>query len=686
MFYTVNDFPFEIIQDFKILKRRRGNPAREKINYRYLDVITAFDIETTNDLEVQQAYMYIWQYQFGAHTIIGRTWEEWIRMLFSIKEQLPADVKVVIFVHNLSFEFQFLRGIYHFDNEEVFAVESRKVLKCEMFETFEYRCSYMLTNMSLDQFTKKMGVENVKLSGEDFDYKKMRYPWTELTDLELQYCINDVKGLVQALRIQMETDGDNLYTLPLTSTGYVRRDVRKAMRSYNKQDLKDQLPDYEVFKMLREAFRGGNTHANRYYSDQIIPNVTSYDRVSSYPDVQLNHRFPLSHWLREDPDRLDLDRVLRKMDKHKRACLMRVAITDLHLTDPMWGCPYIAKAKCRNVKYPDIDNGRILSAEYLETTLTDIDLRILLDEYSFSDITFIDFYHARYGLLPKQLRSTVQKYFEDKTKLKGVDGQEIYYMKVKNKLNSIYGMSVQSPVKQSIDFENHLDEKNKTGYIEREDPEIDLLEESNRKAFQNYAWGVWTTAWARMELEKAIKLCGNQLVYCDTDSVKYIGEVDFTGYNEDHMAISRENGAVAVDPAGNEHYLGVYELDGVYRNFVTLGAKKYAYEYSDGSIGITVAGVNKSKGAIELKNAGGLKQFKEGFVFRDAGGTESIYNDIEFQPDPNKLQKLIREGNEILITSNVVIADSEYTLGIIGEYRRLLERCEIWRDNFILTE
>ena len=51
------------------------------------------------------------------------------------KEQLPADVKVVIFVHNLSFEFQFLRGIYHFDNEEVFAVESRKVLKCEMFET-----------------------------------------------------------------------------------------------------------------------------------------------------------------------------------------------------------------------------------------------------------------------------------------------------------------------------------------------------------------------------------------------------------------------------------------------------------------------------------------------------------------------------------------------------------------------
>lgn len=675
MIYDVNTFPYGMIKDIDILKRRRGNPATRKTEFRYLDIITAFDIETSNDLQCQQAFMYIWQYQFGAYTVIGRTWAEWLQLLSGIMEQIPEDVKVVIFVHNLSFEFQFLRGIYHFDPEEVFAIESRKVLKCEMFQTFEYRCSYMLTNMSLEQFTKKMGVENVKLSGDEFDYRKMRFPWSDLTDRELQYCINDVKGLVQALRIQMETDGDNLYSVPLTSTGYVRRDVRKAMRSYNKRDLSDQLPDYDVFCMLREAFRGGNTHANRYYTDQIIPNVTSYDRISSYPDVQLNHRFPLSHWLREDPDRLDLDRVLRKMDKHKRACLMRVAITDLRLSDPMWGCPYLAKAKCRNVKYPDIDNGRILSADYLETTLTDVDLRIVLDEYTFTDITFIDFYHARYGLLPKQLRGTVQKYFEDKTKLKGVAGQEIYYMKVKNKLNSIYGMSVQSPVKQSIDF---IDD-----FIEREDPEPELLEESNRKAFQNYAWGVWTTAWARLELEKAIKLCGNQFVYCDTDSVKYIGDVDFTAYNDAYRELSRENGAVAVDPAGNEHYLGVYELDGVYKNFVTLGAKKYAYEYADGTLGITVAGVGKSKGAAELQNAGGLKCFKEGFVFRAAGGTESIYNDIPYTEHPDHL---VYDGKIVWLTSNVVISDSEYTLGITGEYRKLLERCELWKDNFYFTK
>lgn len=677
MIYTVKDFPFDIIPDIKILKRRRGNPATKKTEYRYLDIITAFDIETTNDLEAQQAYMYIWQYQFGSYTIIGRTWEEWLEFLSKVMEQLPGDVKVVIYVHNLSFEFQFLRGIYHFEPEEVFAVEPRKVLKCEMFQIFEYRCSYFLTNMSLDQFTKKMGVENAKLSGTDFDYSKRRYPWTELTDMELQYCINDVKGLVQALQVQFDTDGDTLYTVPLTSTGYVRRDVRKAMRSYNKRDLTEQLPDYEIFCMLREAFRGGNTHANRYYTDQIIPKVTSYDRVSSYPDVQLNHRFPLSHWLREDPEKLDLDRVLRKMDKHGRACLMRIGVTNIRLADPMWGCPYLARAKCRTILNGDNDNGRIMSADYLETTLTDVDFRILMDEYVFDDIVFIDFYHARYGLLPKQLRGVVQSYFVDKTNLKGVKGQEVYYMKVKNKLNSIYGMSVQSPVKQSIDF---IDD-----FIERHDPERELLDESNRKAFQNYAWGVWTTAWARFELEKAIKLCGNQFVYCDTDSVKYIGDIDFSGYNKDHMKLSKENDAHATDPAGNEHYLGVYELDARYKNFITMGAKKYAYEYEDGSIGITVAGVSKSKGAVELAAAGGLKMFKEGFVFRDAGGTESIYNDIPYTDNPDQIGLIVREGKRIPITCNVVIADSEYTLGVTGEYRRLLERCEVWRDNFNLT-
>ena len=667
MIYNCDNFDYTIISGTRNQRRKKGNQGKRNNKRIYKDLLCAFDIETTNDTESQQAFMYVWQFQINDITVMGRTWNEFITFLERMKDELKSEEYIVIFVHNLSFEFQFLRGIYNFNKEEVFAIDSRKVLKCEMFNHFELRCSYLQTNMSLAEFTHKMGVQDVKLSGDDFDYSIARYPWTPLTDQELQYCINDVKGLVEAMRIQMDLEQDTFYTLPLTSTGYVRRDVKAAMRHFNRQELKDMLPDYNVFEMLREAFRGGNTHANRYYSNVILNDVHSNDYASSYPNVQINCRFPMSPWLREDG--MDLDRCLLKIYKHKRACLMRINLFNVRLKDPMWGAPYLAKAKCRNIKNCENDNGRVLSADYLETTLTDIDFKILLQEYEFDWIEFTDFYHSRYGLLPKQLRETVLEYFRRKTELKGVEGQELYYMKSKNKLNSVYGMSVQSPVKQSIDFIND--------FIDRQDDERELLAAANKKAFMSYAWGVWTTAHARWELEEAINICGDRFVYCDTDSVKYIGDLDFTSFNAKKKRRSEENGAVATDPKGVRHYLGVMEHDADYIEFATMGAKKYAYRYPDGKLGITIAGVNKTKGAAELEKAGGLKAFKEGFVFKEAGGTESIYND-----DP-EIKSITREGREIPITANLYIKDSEYTLGITAEYARILENANIWREIFI---
>lgn len=670
MIVNINEFNYDIIARLPVQKRRKGNPGRRDNRRKYKDIICAFDIEATNDAESEQAFMYIWQFQFGDDiTVIGRTWAEYIEFMHRVTEQLKRNEYIVIFVHNLSYEFQFMRGIYPFETDEVFAVQPRKVLKCEMFHHLEYRCSYLLTNMSLAAFTAKMGVEAQKLSGEIFDYKKARYPWTELTEYELQYAVNDVQGLVQALKIFIALSDDNFYTLPLTSTGFVRRDVKAAMRHFNKKDLKDMLPDYELFKLLRDAFRGGNTHANRYYADMILNNVKSRDFSSAYPSAQINYLFPMSPFIKEDPEALTLDRVITKIYRHGRACIMRVRLFDVKLKDKLWGFPYLAKAKCENIINCVNDNGRILSADYLETTITDLDFKIILKEYEFDSVEFTSFYHSRYGRLPKPLRATVQQYFNAKTELKGVTGQELYYMKAKNMLNSVYGMSVQSPVKQSIDFVGD--------FLTRHDDEPELLEKANSKAFLSYAWGVWTTARARFELEAALDLVyntpGAAPVYCDTDSVKYIGDVDFDEFNREreHRAIT--NGGFAYDPAGHAHYLGVMEPDGQYDQFATLGAKKYAY-VEGGKLGITIAGVNKKKGAEELAEAGGLPKFKEGFVFRKGGGTESKYND---EPE---VSEIIRDGQKVEITANVYISDSEYTLGVTGEYRMILERANIWRD------
>ena len=570
----------------------------------------------------------------------------------------------MIYVHNLSYEFSFMKGIYQFESDNVFCTNLRKVLKCEMFEHFEFRCSYMLTNMSLSTFTKRMGVAE-KLSGDEFDYSIQRYPWTELTEKELEYCITDVRSLVDALKVYFSIEKDNFYTIPMTSTGFVRRDVKSAMRHFNKYDLKDMLPNYDIFCMLREAFRGGNTHANRYYTGEIISNVRSYDRVSSYPDVQINELFPMGEFIVEDEPTIEL--VLRKVYKQHRACIMRVGFRNIKLSDPLFGCPYIPKHKCRSLSNNHSnDNGRICYAEYLEITLTDLDLKIILDQYNYDSMIIIDFAHTRYGRLPKPLREEVKKYFRAKTLLKNKEGEELYYLKSKEKLNSIYGLTVQNHIRNDIIYDEG---KFKVKLID----EVEELLKYNEKAFLNYAWGVWTTAHARYQLDIAVRMVGDRFIYCDTDSVKYIDDssISFDDYNNKRIEKSIKNEGIAYDSYGNEYYLGIYENDGIYNRFVTLGAKKYAYEDRDGKLHITIAGVNKIKGAKELKR---IENFKEGYLFKDAGGTESLYNDFP------EIDYIIREGREIEIISNVLIRNSTYTLGITGEYRTILSNPTIWMD------
>lgn len=663
---TVNTFDYSLISETALQKRRKGNQGSRNNVRKYKDLYCAFDIETTNDLQLNQAYMYIWQFQIEEHTIIGRTWGEFKIFCERICSRLSDNEYLMIYVHNLSFEFSFLKGIYDFQPEDVFSIEPRKVLKCQMFDHLELRCSYLLTNMNLATFTSKMGVTQ-KLSGEEFDYKKIRYPWTQLTERELEYCVTDVKALVEALKVYFSIEHDNFYSISYTSTGFVRRDVKRAMRHYNKDDLNRMQADYEIFCILREAFRGGNTHANRYYADMIIENVSSYDRVSSYPDVQINNLFPMSQWVCETG--ADLERVCRLIYKHRRACLMRVGFTNIHLREPLWGCPYIPKHKCRCLTGFDNDNGRILAADYLEISLTDIDLKIILEEYDFDNITFYDFYHCRYGKLPKPLRDEVTKYFQLKTELKNVPGQELNYHMSKAKLNSIYGMSVQSPVKQSIDY---IDDQ----FIERTENETDLLEAANKKAFLVYAWGIWTTAHARYQLEIAIRKCGNNFIYCDTDSVKFIddGTIDFKQYNKSRKLDSIKNGGVAADRNGKKYYLGLYDYEGTYKYFATMGAKKYCYVDQDDKLHITIAGVSKSIGARELTARGGIKAFREGFTFYKAGGTESVYNDII---EPFKVEI---DGKTLNITSNVLIKDSTYTLGMTGDYKKILMHPQIWLE------
>ena len=492
MICTVDEFDYEWFKQLPIQSRKRGNQGTTQQKYYYVDIITAFDIETTYIKEIDNSVMYIWQWQFGDKcTVIGRTWHE-LRVFLEELKEILQDNRLFIGVHNLSFEFQYLSGVFSFNKDDVFCTDHRKILKALLNGSFEFRCTYLQTNMSLRAFCEKMGVKSYKLK---MNYKKRRYWYTELTSKEMAYCVNDVRGLVEALTKEMERDKDNFYTIPLTSTGYARRDAKAAMRRVSKPFIKNQLPDVKVYEMLREAFRGGNTHASRFYAGQIVEDPDSMDLASAYPAEILLGDMPVSKFtILKSCDRKKLDELIYK--KHK-AVLFRCRLYNVELIDDLIPVPYLATSKCRGVLKGAYDNGRILSAKIIaETTLTDLDYKILCKQYKF-DMEIVQVATARYGKLPAPLRDVVLKYYKDKTELKGrpTDAEhtkEFYrlmYDKQKNLLNAQYGMMAQS-VKDMVKYINFSDDKHEKMYDQEGTPLQELIDKHNKRAYLAYQWGV----------------------------------------------------------------------------------------------------------------------------------------------------------------------------------------------------
>lgn len=718
MIYTAETYPFERIYESGIAARKRGKRAKSQ-RVEYVNVVAAFDIETSvlhrteNGEDEPHAFMYVWQVAIDSDVIMGRSWDAFFTFLGHVDEMCAAlqesnnlDTKpyIVMFVHNLAYEFQFLAGLYPFQPEEVFLREARKPIYARMLGCIEFRCSYMHSNMSLSKFTEIMKCEHRKLDGDSFDYDIVRYPWSELTDYETQYCINDVLGLVEAIKTEMKRDGDTLHTLPLTSTGYVRRDAKAALWPI-RWKIESILPYQREYALLRAAFRGGDTHANRYKVGKILENVESYDETSAYPAQQRTRNFPITPFRWLSGEDLQMANIIDYI-RHGRAVVGRYVFSGLRLRNEREPVPYLSLSKTQSSAFV-VDNGRLLAADLCTTTLTEIDLAIVMRQYCADKIACEEAMIARKGPLPKQYLDVIDKYYQDKTMLKnGPDGEtedeaderQYQYMKSKNKLNGIYGMSAQDPIRESIQF------------IGGDYQAVHKTDEEKRQALEKayfpYQWGVYTTAWARYALHEAIQIAGDNIIYNDTDSVKTDAAIDLTQLNARLVDRAKRCGAFAHDRNGKVYYMGVFDKEEGYDRFITQGAKRYAYE-RDGKLGVTVSGVSTKKvksagltlGALELKEAGGLTAFKPGRYAQDeagrykkdekgrrlreggmvwtlAAGSISVYNDsADFW--------IKVDGHDLHITRNVALVPNSYTMSHSEDYERLLTKINLfgtWRD------
>lgn len=583
-----------------------------KLGDRIISAIEYLNL-TKDEQENAEFYscMYIWQMSINDTVYYGRTWKELYNFLCRI-EFYSGNYKRFIYVHNLSFEFQFLRNAFEFNN--VFSRKSRKVIRFELADfNMEFRCSYMLSNCSLDNLSETYKLNTKKLVG-NLDYTLIRHSNTFLTDSELEYCENDCLVLYEYIKKELETY-ETIKKIPLTSTGKLRKKFKEIIdKNYKYIWLTRNAINVNphVYNLMLEAFAGGYTHANWLFADTVIKgNIKSFDFCSSYPYVMTTSKFPMREFRKCKIT--NISQVLERF-----AYIIKVRFYNIKCN---YYNNFISLSKVNEVKNGRYDNGRIISAEYIEMTVTDVDLKFIFKTHTIEKYEFVECFFSRYDYLPKEFINFVLECYENKTKYKNVEGEEVRYNIEKQFVNSMYGMCVTNNIRDNVIFDNL------SGWSEEKisnEEIISMLKKDKEKAFLSFAWGVWITSIARCNLLYNVVQLDKNTIYCDTDSIKVFGDYDtkvIDNYNKSVYQrienVSKElkidkNKFMPKDKKGIMHPLGVFENDNNYDEFITQGAKKYAYvDSEDKKIHITVAGVPK-KGAKALKS---LEDFRDNFIF-----------------------------------------------------------------------
>lgn len=698
----LNNIPIDIVSKFD---------TKTETVKRYFNIECAFDIETSSvmlDGEQKFAFMYEWTFGIKDKNFIcyGRTWEEFKDLCGQLQEYFLLDSEhiLVVYVHNLSYEFQFMRKYFNWLN--VFAIDDRKPIKALCSYGIEFRDSYILSGYSLEKLAENLVTHKVKKLVGDLDYNLTRTPATELTENELAYCHNDVEIVLAYINEQIEQYG-NITKIPMTNTGKVRQFVKEKCYFTNKSHKKSSKGKYQRYRelmqelnlnteeylMLKRCFMGGFTHASMLYSGELLTNVSSIDFTSSYPYVMLSEKFPMSKPIKVKPTKEDFLQWVNSDD----VGLMFVArFKGLH--SKLSFETYLSESKCSVLENPIINNGRVFKADVVETTITDIDFKIMYQCYTWESIEIANVYKFYMQYLPKSILLAIIELYEKKTTLKDVSGKEVEYLLSKGMLNSVYGMCVTDIVRDVINYDDDWNIEKYT--VEMMSEQIGKYNESSNR-FLYYPWGVWVTAYARKNLWNGIIEMGTDYVYSDTDSVKFLNyekHVDYiTRYNADverklkMMCEFRQIEFERLKPKnikGVEKMIGVWDYEGTYTHFKTLGAKRYLVRsQKDGKLHLTVAGLSKQNGVeymLRVCNNDYIKVFE---AFNDdlyIPANETGKNTHTYIDTPITATITDYQNNTMEITAltGVHLSPCEFTLSISKQYNKFLRDL---RNGYLFT-
>lgn len=662
--------------------------VRDNKRVEYYNVPAGFDIEVSSFYqgekkpENKRGIMYIWQFGIFNLVTTGRTWKEFEVLISMLQKilSLNENRRLVVYVHNLPYEFQFIRK--HFDWEEVFILTERKPVYATT-GGIEFRCSLKLAGgKSLANVAKDLQKYKVEKAVGNLDYEQIRTPLTPLTEKELLYCENDIRVILCYIQEKIEQDGD-ITKIPLTNTGYVRNYCRKECYSrwkpYRKV-MESLTLEADEYSQLKRAFQGGFTHANAHHVGKVLDKVGSHDFTSSYPAVMVLEKFPMAkaEYISNGINESELMELLIT-----RCCLFDIEIWGL--MPKLFHEHPISRYKCPVCENAIVDNGRIVMAEHIITTITEQDFFVYAEFYTWDRIEIKNLRTYQKNYLPKNFVQSVLNLYEKKTVLKDVEGEEVNYMISKNMINAAYGMMVTDPIRDELTYSDntfYTIPKNIAEGIDKYN--------TNIRRFLFYPWGVWVTAYARANLFSGIIEMSDDYIYSDTDSIKSMNterhENYFNSYNAQildkiELASQYHNLDKSLfapyTKKGKQKIIGVWDDEGVYDKFKTLGAKRYltmkGVQSTEPKYMITLAGSNKKKTMEYLVGTGDpFGKFTDGLSIppENSGRLILSYIDNETTGTVVDMFGVPYEYHEL---SSIHMEKSEYNLSMSEEFVRYLE-------------
>lgn len=687
---------YEYYEVSEILNNPRLLPwADTYTGTQYINIGCGFDIETskiTNDFST----MYMWQMSLEKITIIGRQWYEFLELLDVLQKHfdLTEKRKLLCFVHNLSYEWQFIHKHLQFaidkkhDNlPKIFAMEERKIVYFETIQHIEFRDSLILTQRPLEKLSSAYNLDTKKLVG-NVDYTQIVSHETFLDNKTIAYAINDVQILSEFFRKYVCTQFfRKKKKLPLTATGIVRADIKESFRKqpkeekerYKKMLVRSYPKEKEYKDLFRWVFRGGFVHSNITTTDIIIENenIGSQDFKSSYPAVLLHNKFP-RQFCRKKPD------FFYKIMNDRKWINEHAFYGVFEFTNIKASSPHSIESISKLINYDNksllVDNGRLVKCDRIVVALTEVDWLIYQDFYTWDSVKCLrDLRVSVKHELPSWIKDVILKYFSIK---ESQPKDSLDYKLGKSQLNSIYGCMVTSIFNGKLAY---ID--NKLIPIEQDK----TYDELKRNEILLPFYGIWCTAYARYNLlhygfkKFADANSDLQAFYGDTDSIKYkniIGnQYIFDDFNN---RINRLNKQMYVGEYDRNLFMniGKFDFEGKWWKCKFLGAKRYIYNMADYDEKETVYRINTHvtiagcrKGSLQEycrnNNLDIYKTFTNGLQLteKDSNKLTTKYKDDAMQMTFTDIDGNVVTHEEL---SNVSLVPIPFTMTLSNDYLGLL--------------